>query len=59
MKTVRQKLRNEIEYLRALAELCECERDPGVREATLRAIEALEQLSITIEDSSDLLQLAA
>lgn len=44
MKTVSKRVLNEIEYLRALAEMYEHENDQTAREATQAAIAALRRL---------------
>jgi hypothetical protein len=48
MKTVKYRIKNEIEYLRALAEMYEHESNISARDAALRAVTALRHLSDTI-----------
>jgi hypothetical protein len=44
MKTVAQKINSEIDYLTALAAMCENESDQEARAAALEAIDALRRL---------------
>ena len=49
MKTVGYRIKNEIEYLRALAEMYEHESNLSAREAALRAVAALRLLEDTLD----------
>jgi hypothetical protein len=59
MNKISLRLRNEIEYLRALADMYEHESDVAAKMAALRAIEALESLSDTIAKKTETFSLAA
>jgi hypothetical protein len=49
MKKVSYRIKNEIEYLRALAEMYEHESNSSARDAALSAVDALTQLAETLE----------
>jgi hypothetical protein len=53
MKTVSQKVLNEIEYLRALAEMYEHDNNITAQEATHAAIDALRRLFEVIDHSGN------
>ncbi len=51
MRTIKERLTNEIEYLKALAEMYEQESDRNARQKSLAAIEALNQLIAVIDEA--------
>jgi len=53
MKTVKQRIKHEIEYLQALAEMYEHDSNIVARDAALNAARSLKALSDTINESTD------
>ncbi len=52
MKTIKQRIKNEVEYLQALAEMYEHEENFAANAAAIAALEALQHLRNTLDEQA-------